>query len=740
MRTLALLSAVVVLAPGAALAQVELVDPDVARPGPSGRGGGRPGSVQLIDPDTEGDDPGAAPAAEPEDVRGASRGDDELSALVRHSRAQQDAGARDAGVREAAGTPDVKAGGAPSPREPIAAPEAPAPGRAPPPDISATRFTEADFEAAWSGWRLAAQSRDVGAEKRARQQLVDLKRRAGVDELELHALGLLRAAEVAQGQGDHGAAVEMALTATQLAPSLPVAWAGLALAYVRADPTDPARFLGPLGRALRLTLRDPRAGRPLLASLSAGLLIALTALTVTVLIVLFLRRGWYFLYDFHFFFPRAAARWQTAALALLLLSLPLVTGLGLAPTLLGLFAALTMYLSVRERLVVALLISLVGAIPAVGAWVVERTAFASTPGEDLLRIEGGGAGLQPLVDRYEALSQADKVGFAEHAVLGRFHARRGALELATQHLRRALALRPDDASVKVNLAAALFFGGDLENSRVILESAERSGVAIALFNLGRIYKRRIAVYGDLSAGEVDKANAALAAARGLDPSLPPLGTEELTGPVTGNEYLRTVPLPLDELTAVAASAEAAARVRSQLTQLVLGGGPESLAPLYPAVLSLLLLGLGFLGPSLSVARVCTRCGRAVSRRGDPQVSPGSLLCTQCVNVFVKKNLVPTPLRVRKQLEVARYQSRGELMTVVLGVLWAGMGHLFAGATVRGALYGLTFALAVVAAALRNGVVRAPYDALPTALWLVPLGGAALAAYVASLRGLRKRKG
>jgi hypothetical protein len=128
----------------------------------------------------------------------------------------------------------------------------------------------------------------------------------------------------------------------------------------------------------------------------------------------------------------------------------------------------------------------------------------------------------------------------------------------------------------------------------------------------------------------------------------------------------------------------------------------------------------------------------VSRRDDPDVSPGSLLCTQCVNVFVKKNVAAPSLKVRKQLEVARYESRIEKLAWALGALWSGMGHVFSGATVRGALYGFLFALGVTAVVLRQGVLRAPYESLPALVWLVPVGLSLVMLYVLTLRGLRRK--
>jgi hypothetical protein len=44
----------------------------------------------------------------------------------------------------------------------------------------------------------------------------------------------------------------------------------------------------------------------------------------------------------------------------------------------------------------------------------------------------------------------------------------------------------------------------------------------------------------------------------------------------------------------------------------------------------------------------------VCRRCDPELGIGSVLCTQCLNVFSRKGLVPPQLKARKQAQVDRY--------------------------------------------------------------------------------------
>ncbi len=705
MRLFACFLALAWLAPAVALAQVDLVDPDAKR-APAKR------AAQPVEDDT-------TDAEDPTD-----------GTLVAPPTTTKKP---PTGTGKTLGKDGKEIAREPAKKEPPPKPE-------PPPMVVKT-LSDADLSAAWTKWSAANASKNQQAEFAARKELLALRELIGSTNAELWAVGMLRAAQAWEAAGDSGAAVEIAVSASTLAPDLPATWFLLTRLYFTSDPSGIGRYVSALQKGISAQFADPRYFRPLIADLFSVLVIALIATAIVVVLVLLLRRGYYFLYDFHFLFPRAAARWQTSALAILLLSLPIIFRMGVAPTLLAFFAAVTMYLSVKERVVAAVLIGLLGFLPLFGAAVVEHTAFAETPAEDLYRIERGGPGTEPLVQRYEKLAAEDKVGFAERFVLGHFHLNRGHLEQAVTHLKGALTLRPDDVPSRVALAKAFFLQGDLENSRSILEKVkETAPSAIALLDLSRVYLRRVQVYGESNAGEIGKASQFLIEARQFDPTLPSIASDEpLPKEIIGNAHLKSLPLARADLLELAKGEESAARVRSQLSQILVGDVPSAVALLYPLLVALLLVGFGFLGKTLEAARVCTRCGRPVSRRGDPDVSPGSAMCTQCVNVFARKNVVAPSVKVRKQLEVARYESQMERASTILGVLWSGMGHVFSGDPVRGSLYGFFFVLAITGVVLRSGVVRPPFEGAPMFVRVLPLVVIFLAVYPLSLLRLRRRQ-
>lgn len=718
MRVLACVVVLAWLLPSAVYAQIDAVDPD-ARPvspstskkkapsiyadddelGPEQPDPSRPGSSPYVD-DTTGDSD--EPDARPVQKKGPPKKED--------------------------------------PKAPVIVPRVEAPKPVPPTLIIKT-MSDGELNAIWQRWREANASRNTQAEALARRELLATKELIGSPDMELWAVGLLRAAQVYADAGDDGAAVEIALSASQLAPDLPATWFLLSKLYLTSDPSGVGRYTDALIRGITAQVADPRYLRPMLANAATIVLAAFIATAVIVVVVLLLRRGRYFLYDFHFFFPRAASRWQTSAIAVLLLSLPIVFRLGVVPVLLVFFAAATLYLSVRERIVAAVLIGSLGLIPLVGAFVVQRTVFAETPAEDLYRIERGGPGTEPLAAQYERRAIEDKAGFAERFVVGRFHLNRGNVDKAVVLLRGALRLNPDDVPARISLAKALLLQGDLENSRGLLEKVKDIAPSVVvLVDLARVHQRRVQVYGESNAGEIGKANAYLVQARQLDPSVPATIEEPTGKEIIGNSFLQTIPLPGSALLALANGDDASQRVRSQLSQILLGDVPSVIAPFYPLILALLLVAFGSMALTLEAARVCNRCGRPVSHRGDPDVSRGSPMCTQCVNVFARKNVVSPSIKVRKQLEVARYESQMDRASTVLGVLWSGMGHVFAGQPVRGAIYGFLFVLAIFGVVLRGGVVRAPFEGVPMVVSLIPLAVLFLVVYPLSLLRLRKKQG
>jgi tetratricopeptide (TPR) repeat protein len=624
-------------------------------------------------------------------------------------------------------------------------PPAPAPVvRPPPPPILAPRVTDADLQAAWDKWQKAVAALDMESARKAQQELVSLKGDVAALDMESLSIGFIRAAEGRRKANDGAGALQLLEHAVSLSPNLPYARLALAEAHARRSPGDVGAYSKEIKAALAVMLKDPRYRRPALADLGAVFLVAVLATAAVVVGVLFLRRARYFFHDFHHLFPRAAARWQSAALAvLLLIGTPVALRLGLVPVLLILLLSVSLYLSKLERAVGAVLLVAAAFVPFAAGKIAQTSAFAGTVAEDVYMLERGGLSAEAVAERVRARSEdkQQKIEFAELFALGRFEARRGQLDEAIAHYKAAAAMsNAPHAALLTNWANALLAKGDAaEAARKYAEaSAADPGLAAPAFNLAEVYRRRAAVAPDLEIGsENQKASDALQAAQRLDSSLlmwqrPPedrlLMNRLLLAPALAEEDLPPTDDPV-----------AGERVEAQLSRRLLGGGSGLTAWGLPVLGALLAFGLGFAGQSMKASRECEKCGRPVCRRCDKELGMASKMCAQCVNAFSRKGAVEARVRARKQIEIERNRQWESGVSYAFGALVSGAGHLFQGLTVRGTLYAFFFLFAVSGVLLRSGVLRAPYGEVPVYLKLAPLLLLLIPLHLLTLRGLYRRQ-
>nr|WP_153869807.1 MULTISPECIES: hypothetical protein [Myxococcaceae] len=667
-----------------------------------------PAPLQEVDPDAA----SRADVPEPEGEAAA----EPASEAPRESRTREAPAAQPAAAAEAAAAPS---------------------GRPAPPPIVAPRVGDAQLTAAWTRVQAA---REPAAMESALRALVALREDVGASDLEPFALALSRLAEQRARAGDEASALQLAEGAVSLAPDLPYVHFALARSNARRAPLDVVLYAPQAMAGLRALAADPRYLRPALADVGGAGLLALLAAASAVVLLLFLRGLRYLLHDVHHLFPRSTARWQSAALALLLLGLPAAFRLGWVPLLLALFAAVALYLTRAERLLGAALLALLGLLPLAAGELARETAFAGTVAEDVYVLERGGLAAAAAGARVQARDEALRAQFAELFALGRYEARRGELTRATAHFKRAAALRSADPRVLTNLGNIRLASGDPEAAAQLYESArqEDATLAAAAFNVAQVYQRRAALLPDFQVGETaGRASAALTAAERLDPSLlgrvPPPGERLLM-----NRLLLSPGLTQAELLALTGP-DAGAAVRAQLEQALLGGWGGPFASVLPAAAAALVLLWASAGERLRASRGCERCGRSVCRRCDRALGVRGAQCSQCVNAFVRRGLVAPQVRARKELEVERHRTRMERLALAAGTLVGGAGHVLSGLPVRGALHAFLFLFLLLGVAGPQGLVRAPYGEVPAGLKVALLVLVLVPLHLLSLRSLRRRQ-
>lgn len=744
LRSFVLIALAAVLAsPGVALAQIdaptliEEVDPSPEAPA----------QAQEEAPPAEWERPpprrSATPAAR---VQPASSTDPSLQDAERPR-----SGAEPLLERAAPPAPPSKAAVEPAvARQPASAEPASAPARPGPRPIIVPTATDLDLLAAYGDWRKASAAGEAQKAKDAQQRLLTLKQELGITDLEPFSVGFIRASEARRTARDALLAIELAQAAVELAPGLPYAHVQLAHAYLSADSTALGRYFGAMKSALSVIASDPYYARPAAADLGAAVVLALLVAASAVVLVLVGRRFRYFLHDFHHLFPRSTAHWQSAVFAVLLLSLPVVFRLGVAPTLLVLFAAVVFYLTTAERLVGALCIGLLGVVPLLAGSLVDRSAFVGTVAEDVYHLERGGLAAAAAAARVEARASLERASFEELYAVGRYRLRRGEVPAAIDRLKKAAVKRSNDPRLLTNLANAMLASGDQEGAADLYVNASQADatLAAAYYNLSRLHYRRVsALPDDLVPQEIDRAGKALDAAKQLDRTL--AAREVRPARLTDEQWeqekhklarlLVSPPLRGEEVAALALAPDRAGKVRAQVAGRLLGNVSPGVGMVYPLLGALGLVAFGLLRQRATASAPCDKCGRPVCRRCDPELSVGSSLCNQCVNAFARKNAVGPAVRARKQVEIERYHHRTNRISYALGMVVSGAGHLFSGLTIRGALYTFGFVFLVCLAVMKDGVIRVPHGQLPDYLVLIPVGVAFLTLYGLSLRGLYKRQ-
>ena len=574
------------------------------------------------------------------------------------------------------------------------------------------------IRAAWKTWRIAAEGSDAGSAALALEKLRALKEDLAIQDLDAFGAAVMRTADARLKRNDPLGALALANAAEQLDPdSLAIHWATAKIHFL-TRPLAVSDWAQQLVEGLKAGWRDPLYRRAGFADLGSGALVALFSTAVAVLATLCLRRWRYFIHDFHHLFPRGLARWQTAVLGAILVTLPIALRLGWVPFFITLFAATAMYLPTSERVVAGILVASLGGVPILAAVLVRLTAFAGTPAEDVYRLERGGPESAAAESRIRRKAEDGGAEFAELFALGRLELRRGRLDDAIQHLQKALLSRDNDARALTTLGNAMFAKGDYAGAADSFRRATRSDSSLlaAASNLSKLYSWQ----------------ARAAGAETVEKQKPP-------GSVYVNRELIPVPLAVEDLARSIHSDQQEVQVTNELRLRLLGDVPPPLAWLYPAALAALIAALGLAHQAIEACSGCDKCGRPICRKCDPELGMGSLFCNQCVNVFARQGAVAPADKVRKQIEVARYQLRLERTSYALSVLCSGAGHLYLGMPIAGASYAFLFLFAFFGVLFHQGVVRAPYIAERSWIGLAPMLVMLILVHLWSLRDFYRRR-
>jgi len=603
----------------------------------------------------------------------------------------------------------------------VLAPQAPdqaAPATTPPP-------AERTLEELLAGFVRADDAGDDERRERTLREIRRVRMERNIPSLDVVGLGLVERGILRLDAGERDRAEAVFRAAVDLAPGLPDAHAGLALALLKKGPlgalpsvreavSGVAAFV-PTGRG---SLRAADLGTV------AGLLAAL-GLAWSFAVALLLRHGGLLLHDLEEWLGPAQSRSASRALFLLLLLLPVATFQGWSWLPLWGLALLFAYLDWRERAVAVLLLAAALAVGPALASIEARLRTARNPLFEAALAAVESVPGKPAIARLEEAARRDPEDRDLVYLLGAALRRAGRYADASELYRQVLARDPSDAFVRNNLANIEFARGGYESARARYRAGTESAVrpdvaATSYYNLSLVHLQKFEyqAYGEA------KSNA--------DRLAPGLVADYDRWRYDTRDYaVVDLGLTIDNVWDKFAGAEAGAAVRNVASGASRGSGGAALGASLlnrfatsVAVFALVAFLVARWRGSKAFTLHCARCGQPFCRFCHLGQGSGSL-CTQCYHLFVVRDGVSGPARNRKMAEVQLAEQRRQRVFRVLSIVSPGAGQVYGGWTLRGTAL-LAAWYSVLSLVLAGRVV--PFTEVPRRLsppWVPVAAGVAL---------------
>ncbi len=504
--------------------------------------------------------------------------------------------------------------------------------------------------------------------------------------------------------------------ATRLDPGSPEAW--LALAEHDLRRANVPSGVAALGRGVLALLTDRRLGAfvratALLAAVTS--LMAAFALWTVVAVRKVLPRLWHDLNE-------VGAQWRlgsnSVVLGLLIIGLPLFVGGD--PVWLGLWVLVLAwaYLPTGHRVVGALGLALVAACPTLVELAFRTLSHppnAVIQATEVLRDQR----YEPrILEELNAVADVfgDDPDFRR--LVGDCYRQFGQLDQAALTYREGLRIAPRDPALSLALGTVDYLESDYNAALQSFQAALEGGYdpAIANYELSMTYAQTYHFReSDEAMALAKKAGEGrfqgLGRGRDRDILTPRFRHDEADRMIGRRDTMLLlnrglVPPPL-------------ARERTVLHPLTIGG----LVALFLAVIHFVVRQ-----NAGGLAAACLKCGRAYCRRCKLAHESQSY-CTQCINIFLKKDMVGLEAQLSKRQQLARRQRRlalerrlADLLLPGLGASWAGRplaGCLLATAAIGGAATAFVWLPAFVSPALM-AIPMWPLEALGGAVWAAAL--------------------
>ena len=580
-----------------------------------------------------------------------------------------------------------------------------------------------DLESAWFALVGSLETVDTASLRAGTDELLAVAARLGLDRLTPYALALTVRARGLAG-GDAAVVLEQAVRCD---PGCAEAWLALANARLARQQWTAAIAAG--GRGAWHLVRDARLRSLVLGSAAVTATVALL-LAFALWSLLAVRRVairlWHDLIELgtHWHLGR-----NSVLLGVLVVALPLFVGGDPAWVVLWLIALAWPYLPGAQKALAAA--GLIFTIAAATVLEVGLRTFTHEPNAVLQAQEVlASRRFEPQV-LTELGALAPVLGHEPeyHRLRGDLSASLGFTEAASVAYREGLRLAPENGPLSLALGLVRFQEGDFNAALQAFTTARDAGVDPVVVNL------------DLSLTYAQTYNfresdEAITAARRAD--------ERRLGEMTKGKDQKPLGIPFTVRDAVALL-----RRQDPVTMtnrgLLLPPLPAARTVLHPLALagtvSLLLALFHLLARqnTTSFALACVKCGRPFCRRCKLSHESQSY-CTQCINIFLKKDMVAIEAQVAKRRQLSRRHVLLELERRIADLLLPGLGLAFSGRPLVGSAVALAAGSLAAAGSLWLPRFMAPVllqSGVGPLTWACALGWLA-AAVVAQVLPSRRR--
>ena len=522
------------------------------------------------------------------------------------------------------------------------------------------------WEEDWFAYRQGVLRGNFESAGKNLEKVIEYKEERGIPNLYLPSAALLVEASTARKQGRYGHALKLSSYARELAPDTPAPYFQKARIIWSQNQLRALSALDSLLEGIGVFFKDFRSFFPWGLSLLLWILVALTIASFLAIFLFTLRVAPRIAHDLSHIVKVPQWLWYVAFF--ILLGAVLVAGLPF--TLWTVLIALLMlfHLTGRERVTVGVALVFMASIPlTIHILALGNDYYSGSAPLVIYEAERGGEGSPTLesLHRFRVENPQDSQVLAAMAIVLK---RSGSLREAESLLHQALEISPDSPDYINNLGNIFMSTGRIEQAVEHYRQALRYRDDPRLhYNLSQALRENL----QLEEGEKE-----FLMAQDMEPGLASdlLQSQKEGGRrITFDMYGGTRGVFMDALSLTPEGYDLRGRLWAGIVPFI----PFSGSWLLFLGASAIIFSGHLAGGKIGVSRRCRRCNHTHC----PKCSKSStdMLCAQCRQIFLVRSGVDPAGRVKKMMQILRFNKKRALVSRVATVLLPGMGHIYLGA-------------------------------------------------------------